>query len=47
MSQIVVTQSRGSILAVCPIPHAMKVVIFGVELVDVGGKIMTNQVNDC
>ena len=47
MSQIVVTQSRGSILALWPIPHTTKVVIFGVELVEVGGKIMTNHVNDC
>lgn len=46
VSYIVATQSRGHILVVWRMPHATKVVIFEVELVRVGGKVMTNLVND-
>ena len=46
VSYIVAAQSRGHILAVWRMPHATKVVIFEMELVGVGGKVMTNLVND-
>lgn len=46
VSYVVATQSRGHILAVWRAPHVTKVVIFEVELVGVGGNVMTNLVND-
>ena len=46
VSYVVAAQSRGHILAVWRVPHVTKVVIFEVELVGVGGNVMTNLVND-
>ena len=46
VSYVVATQSRGHILAVWRAPHVTKVVIFEMELVGVGGNVMTNLVND-